>query len=87
MANTRMRSVSLRWPRRAFSDEASLVAWLGSDAGATAAAAPDPLGGRTGNAQGRAPMSFARTPDERHVDADAIAVYTPVHLLNRPASR
>jgi hypothetical protein len=60
--------------RDALSDEAALVVWL--DGGAGASAASDPLGGRIGrDAQGRAPMSFARVLDELRRDGEAIAAH------------
>jgi hypothetical protein len=60
--------------RDALSDQAALVAWL--DSGAGAAAANDPLGGRIGNDRaGRPPMSFARVLEELRADAEAIAMH------------
>lgn len=53
--------------RDALSGEATLIAWL--DSGASADAASDPLGGRTGtDAHGRQPMSFVRTLEELRRD-------------------
>jgi hypothetical protein len=58
--------------RDALSDQAALITWL--DTGAGAAAASDPLGGRVGHgATGRPPISFARVLEALRADADAIA--------------
>jgi hypothetical protein len=63
---------ALATARDALSDEASLVTWL--DSGAGAAAASDPLGGRVGHGStGRPPMSFSRVLEELRADAEAIA--------------
>jgi hypothetical protein len=64
--------------RDALSNEASLIAWL--DSGASADAASDPLGGRIGaDAQGRQPLSFARTIEALRQDAANIAEYPVSH--------
>lgn len=60
--------------RDALSGEATLITWL--DSGASADAASDPLGGRTGtDAHGRQPMSFVRTLEELRRDAEHLASF------------
>ena len=60
--------------RDALSGEATLITWL--DSGASADAASDPLGGRTGtDAHGRQPMSFGRTLEELRRDAEHLAEF------------
>jgi hypothetical protein len=69
--------------RDALSGEATLITWL--DSGASADAASDPLGGRTGtDAHGRQPMSFVRTLEELRRDCQHLAEF-PV-TRDAPAS-
>ena len=59
--------------RDGLSDEAALVGWL--DGGAGIEAASDLLGGRVGDADGRAPLSFTAVVAELRRDRDAIAAH------------
>jgi hypothetical protein len=59
--------------RDGLSDEAALVGWL--DGGAGIEAASDRLGGRVGDADGRAPLSFTAVVAELRRDGAAIAAH------------
>jgi hypothetical protein len=59
--------------RDGLSDEASLLGWL--DGGAGIEAASDQLGGRVGDAEGRAPLSCTAVLAELRRDGDAIAAH------------
>jgi hypothetical protein len=69
--------------RDALSDEAGLLDWL--DTGAGASAANDQRGGRIGHdRRGRPPMSFSRVLEELRGNGEAIAQH-PVSRNDAPA--